>query len=237
MATKKSVRDMVKPKEIPETLNDHIFYSLTLTDEQKDFRDAIYAKDIDIILCKARAGTGKTLIAVATAMIMYEYGLIDEIIYMMPGGVYESRQGYLPGTLEEKNAYMCVPLRQALITLGYDPNRVIKSDISIKEGACITAQSDSYIRGCNIGDATHKTILIVDEAQNYSPQAMRTVLTRLGVGSKAIVIGDIRQCDLMTGAANGFTRCLNIFDNKEYARRCELKKCFRSRVADEAESI
>ena len=244
---KKTLKETPKSNDAPNTLKDTVFFGLNLNDEQIVFRDAIYDKSIDIVLCEAKAGSGKTLIAVATAVVMYEYGLIDEIVYMVPGGVYESKQGYLPGTLDEKNAYMKVPLRQALLMLGYDPDRVIRTDVSAKEGAFITVQSDSYLRGYNIGDANHRTVLIVDEAQNYSRAAMKTVLSRLGVGSKAVVIGDIKQCGLIRYAAdydnpisiadNGFWSALHLYFNKPWSKTCKLNKCYRSQVAELAEEL
>ena len=238
---KKAVKETPKSEQAPVNLSESVFYGLKLNDEQIEFRDAIYDKKYDIVMCEAKAGSGKTLVTVATAVVMYEYGLIDEVVYMVPGGVYESKQGYLPGTLDEKNAHMKVPLRQALLTLGYDPDRLIRTDVTAKEGAFITVQSDSYLRGYNLGDPSHKTLLIVDEAQNYNKAAMKTVLSRLGDGSKAVVIGDNRQCDLTEGYSfsdgNGFTRVLSLYSGKPWAKRCSLIKCYRSHVAELAEEI
>lgn len=110
MASKKTTKS-IERIEPPEKLNGHIFYGLTLNDEQAAFRDAIWDKDIDIVFANCRAGTGKTLVAVATAMMMYEYGRIDGIVYMSAAGVYEHKQGLLPGTLEQKARYfkfLCV---------------------------------------------------------------------------------------------------------------------------------
>ena len=79
-------------KDIPTDLSDHTFFGLPLDDEQIKFRDAIWSNDYDIVLCEAKSGTGKTTIAVATAMLMYEYGLIDSIVYMSAAGVHEYKQ-------------------------------------------------------------------------------------------------------------------------------------------------
>ena len=67
-ASKKSVS-----KEVPKDLSDHIFYGLKLDDEQREFRDAIWSNDYDIVFCNAKSGSGKTTISIATAMLMYEY--------------------------------------------------------------------------------------------------------------------------------------------------------------------
>lgn len=142
MATKKVPRvvDYTNP---PETLKDHPFFGLRLNDEQIIFRDAIWNKGKDIVLCNAKAGTGKTLIAVATAVLMHEYDLIDEVVYISAAGNYEMKQGLLPGTIEEKSFQYQIPLRQALIKLGYNPDQVILSESNMATAK--TAQLSSVL--------------------------------------------------------------------------------------------
>lgn len=205
------------------------------------FRDAIWDKNNDIVFCNAIPGSGKSLVAVSTSMLMYESGLINGIIYMSAAGVYEHKQGLLPGTIEDKSRIFQIPLRQALIRIGYDPERYISSDaytLAQKEGtACITAQTDSYIRGVNIGDDDNKVMLIIDEAQNFTRQALRTVLTRVGNGSKAIVIGQSRQCDLKYPQDSGFVPAIELFRAEPWCKICELTQSFRSRIAQKADEL
>ena len=226
---------------MPENLNGHIFYGLTLTEEQMAFRDAIWDRDTDIVFCDASPGTGKTLVAVSTAMLMRESGIINGIIYMSAAGVYEHKQGLLPGTIEDKSRIFQIPLRQSLIRIGYDPERIISSDaymLAQKEGtACITAQTDSYIRGVNIGDDDNKVMLIVDEAQNFTRQALRTVLTRVGNGSYAVVIGQARQCDLKYPQDSGFIPAIHLFEPEPWCKVCSLTQSFRSRIAQKADEL
>lgn len=225
----------------PENLEGHIFYGLTLNEEQTIFRDAIWSKDIDIVFASARSGSGKTLVAVATSMLMFEEGIIDGIIYMSAAGVYEHKQGLLPGTLEQKSLILQTPLRQALVDLGYDPDRVISSDSSMmaqKDGtACIMAQTDSYIRGINIGSKDHKVMLIVDEAQNFTRSALRTVLTRVGDGSFAVVIGQARQCDLKYPQDSGFIPAIELFRSEPWCKICTLTESYRSRISQKADEL
>lgn len=227
--------------DIPETLDGHIFYGLTLNDEQIAFRDAIWDRDIDIVFANCRAGTGKTLVAVATAMMMREAGIIDGIVYMSAAGVYEHKQGLLPGTLEQKSQIFQIPLRQALLRIGYDPDYIISSDaymLAQKDGtACITAQTDSYIRGVNIGDESSRVMLIVEEAQNFTRPALRTVLTRVGRGSFAVVIGQDKQCDLKYPQDSGFIPAIELFRNEPWCRICTLTQSYRSRISEKADEL
>ena len=218
-----------------------MFYGLTLNDEQTAFRDAIWDRDTDIVFCNSKPGSGKSLVTISTAMLMYEYGVISSIIYMSAAGVYEHKQGLLPGTIEEKSRIFQIPLRPSLIRIGYDPDKVISSDaymVAQKEGyACITAQTDSYIRGINIGDESNKVLLIVDEAQNFTRQALRTVLTRVGNGSYAVVIGQARQCDLKYPQDSGFVPAIELFRNEPWCKICSLTQSYRSRIAEKADEL
>lgn len=244
MATKKITKITSKPTEHhepPESLEGHIFYGLNLTDEQAAFRDAIWDRNTDIVFCNARAGSGKTVVAVATSMLMYESGIINGIIYMSAAGVYEYKQGLLPGTLEEKSRIFQIPLRQALVKIGFVPDKVISSDAYImaqKDGsACITAQTDSYIRGINIGDDDNHVMLIVDEAQNFTRAALRTVLTRVGCGSYAVVIGQDKQCDLRYPQDSGFAPAIALFKDEPWCKVCSLTQSFRSRISQKADEL
>ena len=242
MAARKTPKVIAETKhDIPQNLKGHMFFGLPLNDEQIAFRDAIWDRDTDIVFCNAKPGAGKSLVTVATAMLMYEYGIIGGIIYMSAAGVYEHKQGLLPGTIEEKSRIFQIPLRQSLLRIGYDPDKVISSDaymVAQKEGyACITAQTDSYIRGINIGDDDNKVLLIVDEAQNFTRQALRTVLTRVGNGSFAVVIGQAKQCDLKYPQDSGFVPAIELFRSEPWCRICTLSQSFRSRIAQKADEL
>ena len=110
--------EMRKKKDVPQNLDEYpTFYGMTLDPEQKIFRDAIWNPDIDVVFCNARAGTGKTTIAVGVANLLVQYGLYNGIAYIV-SPTQEEKQGYLPGTQEQKSAPYMEPLYQALETIG-----------------------------------------------------------------------------------------------------------------------
>lgn len=232
MATRKKQIDYSHP---PETLKDHPFYGLKLDEEQTAFRDAIWNPDIDAVFVDAKAGAGKTLISVATSVLMVRYDLYKGIHYVVSANA-ESRQGYLPGSLQEKTAPYLQGLWSALTTIGEWPEKVIKG-IELegdKEGsAFITAESESFLRGANIGDSGPK-ILIIDEAENFSIPNLRKTLTRVCEGSKAIIIGHRLQTDISN---SGFVRCQTHFMGKNNPRFafCNLTNCYRGLVARTAD--
>lgn len=225
----------------PQTLEKHIFYGLELDEEQTVFRDAIWSDNVDIVFCNANAGTGKTLISVATAMVMKEYGKIDEIVYMTAGGVHEYKQGLLPGDQAQKSRILMTPLYQALSSLGYEPERMVQTDqniIGMKEGtSCITTITDSYIRGMNIGGRNSRALLIVDEAENMSVNALKTALTRVNNGSKVVVIGHDKQCDLKYPQDSGFVRYVEWFRGQERCAVCSLNRNYRGWISSWADKL
>lgn len=233
----RTTKTTVKTASPPETLDKHIFFGMgkMLDEEQREFRDAIWNKNYDAVICEAKAGTGKTLIAVATSILLVEYGLYSGIVYQSAAGVYEHRQGLLPGTLQQKNYPLFGPLYQTVVRLGYDPMRIIATDdnmLAQKEGtAIITAQSDSYIRGLSFGEKDSPVIIILDEAQNYTLPAMRTSITRVNDGSKLIVIGEQRQCDLKYTQDSGFPAFISLFEKQPWCKKCKLTHNYRGKIS------
>lgn len=224
--------------EAPKDLINHPFYGLMLDDEQKAFRDAIWDDNKRIVFCNARAGAGKTTIAVGTAVMMCEYGLYDDIVYVMHS--VGDAQGFLPGTISEKSSVWFEGLYQALIASNQIPSVVIANEsmVNQKNGtAFVTAITDSYLRGSSIG-ASKKTIMIVDEAQNFDEFSLRKTLTRACTNTKVIVIGHTGQIDLKSKSESGFARCCRHFMSKEddCVAVCDLTHNYRgfvSNVADE----
>lgn len=236
MAQKKLQKvQTINRNDVPETLENHMFFGLKLDDDQKILRDAIWSKNYDVVICEAKSGSGKTTITLATAILLVEYGLYSGIIYQSAAGVYEYRQGLLPGTLQQKNYPLFGPLYQAVARLGYDPERIIESDdnmIAQKNGtAIITAQSDSYIRGTSFGEKDNPVIVVLDEAQNYTLPAMRTSVTRVNNGSKLIVLGQQKQCDLKYTQDSGFPRLISIFSKVDWCKVCTLTTNYRGRIS------
>jgi len=225
----------------PKTLEDHPFFGLKLDEEQRAFRDAIWSDDYDAVFSNSKAGTGKTTIAIATAMLLVEYGKYSGIYYMTQAGVHESKQGLLPGSLEEKSAPLFAPLYQAVTRLGYDPQRIIVNDFNMtaqKNGtAIINALTDSYIRGISIGEADAPVILVSDESQNLTLPAIRTVLSRVNDGSKIVVIGHTGQVDLKYPQDSGFARALERYRQESWCKVCNLTKNYRGKISSVADEL
>ena len=221
----------------PQNLKGHMFFGMHLDPEQEQLRDAIWNPDVDIVFCDAKAGSGKTTIAVATAILMIDYDLYDDMVYVMHS--VGDAQGFLPGTISEKSSVWFEPLFQALIAADKNPAQIVSNSSmsNQKEGtAVVTAITDSYLRGSNIG-AGKRTILIIDEAQNYDEFSLRKVLTRACDGTKVIVIGHQMQCDLHKTQKSGFAPCMKHFASKNDPRVavCELHTNHRSFVANVAD--
>ena len=213
----------------PETLDNHMFYGLTLDEDQKKFRDAIWDEKNIVTICNSKAGTGKSLIAVATANLLYQYGRYDGIVYIV-FPTMEQKQGFIPGDPNEKNAPYRQPLDDALITLGIEPQIAIKGDNLqlIKSGrAYIDFLSDTYLRGVNF----ENKVVIIDEFQNGYFDQCKKVLTRIHDSCKAVVIGSTVQTDILKHPERaGFLRYLSAFEKIKDDPRvsiCELTKNYR----------
>jgi len=167
---------------------------------QKTYIQAI--RENDIIFGIGPAGTGKTYLAMAmavSALIKKEAG---KIILARPAVEAGEKLGFLPGDLYEKvNPYLR-PLYDAL----YDMMEYEKAAKLIEKGVIEVAPL-AFMRGRTLTDA----FVILDEAQNSTPEQMKMLLTRLGFGSKAVVTGDITQIDLPEGKISGLIQAQQIF--------------------------
>ena len=152
---------------------------------QARYVDAV-AKN-DIVFAIGPAGTGKTYLAVATAVAALRQKLVTRIVLARPAVEAGESLGFLPGALEEKVDPYLRPLYDALQEL-LEPDRLRRfQDMKIVEVAPL-----AFMRGRTLNDA----FIILDEAQNTTPQQMKMFLTRLGSQSKVVVTGDITQIDL-----------------------------------------
>ena len=151
-------------------------------------------QDFDITFGIGPAGTGKTYLAVASAVDAINRDKIKRIVLVRPAVEAGERLGFLPGDLAQKvNPYLR-PLYDALYDLtGYD-NVHKMIDKSIIEIAPL-----AYMRGRTL----NQSFIILDEAQNTTPEQMKMFLTRIGFGSKAVITGDITQIDLAKGQKSG----------------------------------
>ena len=232
------------PEFAPATLTDHPFYGLTLDPEQIIFRDAIWNPKKTVVVCNAKAGTGKSTIALAAANLLVLYGRYDGIIYIM-SPTQEERMGYLPGTIEEKSAPYMQPLIDAMITLGI-PEYALQSDDNIKGAksgdAYIQFMTEIYLRGCNL----ENKVIIVDESANYHFDTLKKTLTRIHDNAKVILIGHTGQCDLFRHPErSGFKPYIEAFqkeidNNGPYADKiaiCQLTKNYRGWFSNFCDSV
>lgn len=232
MATKKRI----DYTDVPEKLDDHIFYGLKLNKKQLEFRDSIWDKSVDVVFCDAKAGSGKTTVAIATAIMMVKYGLYDEIIYVA-SPCAESKQGFIPGSIAEKSYPYFVPVYDALKACHENVNVVMCSNESGEEkygGVTINCMTHTFLRGTNFYG---KVICILDESQNFCEDDLRKTLTRVCKFAKAIVIGHSGQIDLPNKKLSGFERCIRHFKSKDDTRAAfhELTENFRGWVSQTAD--
>ena len=159
---------------------------------QKSYVDAIRAHDI--VFGIGPAGTGKTYLAVAMAVAALQAGEVRRIILTRPAVEAGEKLGFLPGDLAEKvNPYLR-PLYDAL----HDMIEPGKCQRFLEQGTIEVAPL-AFMRGRTLG----KAFIILDEAQNTTPQQMKMFLTRLGVESKVVITGDVTQVDLPHGRSSG----------------------------------
>ena len=222
--------------EAPQTLKNHQFYGFKLDEQQKAFRDAIWNENNLIVFANARAGTGKTLIAVATANLLVQYGKYKGIVYIV-SPVQESKSGFLPGDADEKTRVYTEPLYDALGKIGVNPYTAVNQEsiMNQKNGTgYIDCLSHLWLRGCNLEDK----VIIIDESQNMYTDELKKVLTRIADTSKTIVIGHTGQCDLYHNKENsGFAPYIEHFKDQPYAQVCELTKNYRGVVSNHADAL
>ncbi|SDW50487.1 phosphate starvation-inducible protein PhoH [Arthrobacter sp. cf158] len=159
---------------------------------QKNYVDAIDANTV--IFGIGPAGTGKTYLAMAKAVQALQMKEVSRIILTRPAVEAGERLGFLPGTLSDKIDPYLRPLYDALHDM-MDPESIPR----LMAAGTIEVAPLAYMRGRTLNDA----FIILDEAQNTTPEQMKMFLTRLGFGSKMVVTGDVTQIDLPSGSTSG----------------------------------
>ncbi len=167
------------------------------TPHQVQYLKAILAHDISFGV--GPAGTGKTYLAVACAVDALERDAIKRIILTRPAVEAGERLGFLPGDLSQKVDPYLRPLYDALYDLlGFERTQ------KMLEKQIIEIAPLAYMRGRTLNHA----FVILDEAQNTTPEQMKMFLTRIGFGSKAVITGDVTQIDLHRGQKSGLVDAL-----------------------------
>jgi len=193
--TARSTRKKLKPK----------------TRNQSDY--IISMSENDVTFCSGPAGSGKTAVAVGLACEYILNNKVEKIVITRP--VVESGRGigFLPGSLIEKvHPYMVPIIEEMKLYLGTEAFNTMRSTNEIE--ICPL----EYMRGRNF----HNTFMILDEAQNATFEQIKMFLTRIGIGSKAIINGDLDQTDLKGDSFGGLNSCMGSLDNLEGVGICKL---------------
>ena len=178
---------------------------------QKRYVDAI--DSYTIVFGIGPAGTGKTYLAMAKAVQGLQAKQVNRIILTRPAVEAGERLGFLPGTLYEKIDPYLRPLYDALHDM-LDPDSIPK----LMAAGTIEVAPLAYMRGRTLNDA----FIILDEAQNTTPEQMKMFLTRLGFGSKVVVTGDVTQVDLPGGQISGLRVVQQILHDVEDVHFAQL---------------
>ncbi len=206
--------------------------------EQYFALDALLDEQIQLVTLMGKAGTGKTLLAMAAGLALtlrkrrYRGMLICRPIFPVGRDL-----GYLPGDIEQKLDPWTKPVVDAaelLIDTG-GPIRGHADCASLLKSGVIEIQPLTYIRGRSISNR----FVLIDEAQNLTPLEVKTVITRMGLGAKVVLTGDAYQIDnpYVDGNSNGFTYLVNRFRAESLAAHVELRKGERSTLAELAANL
>ena len=202
--------------------------------EQTFALELLMDPDVQVVSLIGQAGSGKTLLAVAAGLeqVIGDNGEYKKLIVSRPIQPLGNDIGFLPGTLEEKMDPWLMPIKDNLeFLLGNDRDTV---KMYFEKGV-IEIEAITYIRGRSITNA----FIIIDEAQNLTRHELKTILTRVGEGTKIILTGDIEQIDniYIDETSNGLTYAVEKFKEYEISGHITLQKGERSKVATLAAKI
>ena len=205
--------------------------------EQHFALDALLDPEIQLVTLMGKAGTGKTILAIAAGLHQVEeLGLYAKLLVSRPVFPMGRDIGYLPGEVEEKLNPWMQPIYDNLELL-LDRRRPRKKMSVAKMVAAGTSGVEpiTYIRGRSIPGQ----FLIVDEAQNLTPLEVKTIVTRVGEGTKIVFTGDPYQIDnpYVDGSSNGFNYLVQRFRPESLAAHVELVKGERSELAEKASDL
>ena len=211
-------------------------HSLNL--EQTFCLDALLDPNIPLFTMAGRAGTGKTLLAIAAALQqIFGDGKYRKLLVFRPTMPVSRDLGYLPGDLNDKMRPWMQPVYDALEFIRAldkkQPSRVLPNDVLTCQE--ISVEPLTYIRGRSIPGQ----FIIIDEAQNLTPLEVKTAITRVGAGSKIVLTGDPAQIDnpYVDSQSNGLTRLVARFLDSPLAAHITLRKGERSKLAETASAL
>ncbi len=207
--------------------------------EQLFTMDALLNDGIQLVTLVGKAGTGKTLLAVAASLNKtIDENLFSRILVSRPTLPMGKDIGFLPGTVEEKLTPWMYPIIDnvdLLLRSEAKARRHIRGFKELMDTGILIIEPLTYIRGRSI----HNQYLIVDEAQNLTPHEIKTIITRVGDGTKIVLTGDPYQIDnpYIDSSSNGLTYVVEKFKNQEIAAHVTLTKGERSVLSELAANI
>jgi PhoH-like ATPase len=225
-------------------IKDQLFGIHALNVEQKFAIELLATPEIELVSFVGKAGTGKTLLALAAGM----QGVLDEGLYrkmyicrpIVPVGGKDL--GAMPGDFEEKMAPWATGIvdnLDFLIDTGDDDGRTCGQKLKTLSDVIPPGRIDiiplSYLRGRSLRNA----FILIDEAQNITPKEMKTIISRAGEGSKVVLTGDIQQIDhlYLDQMSNGLTHLVERFKGQEIYGHVTMTRTERSRLADLASEL
>ena len=205
--------------------------------EQHFAFDALLDDQVKLVTLMGKAGTGKTLLAMASGL---KRTVLDRefrrLVVARPTISMGKELGFLPGSLEEKLAPWMQPIHDALEMLGdLNMGHEHRRSGDLMRSGSIVVEALSYIRGRSIANQ----FMIIDEAQNLTPLEAKTIITRVGSGTKIIFTGDPYQIDnpYVDSSSNGFNYVVSRFRTEPISAHIELQKGERSELAELAANI
>ncbi|MCP5523948.1 MAG: PhoH family protein [Verrucomicrobiales bacterium] len=205
--------------------------------EQHFALDALLNDDFRLVTLMGKAGTGKTLLALAAGL---QRTVNDRqyrrLIVARPTVSVGRELGFLPGTLEEKLSPWMQPIHDSIELLGdLNMGQEGRRSADLLRSGLIVVEALGYIRGRSIANQ----FIIIDEAQNLTPIEVKTIVTRVGQGSKVVFTGDPYQIDnpYVDSCSNGFNHLVSRFRDQPIAAHLELRKGERSELAELAANL
>jgi PhoH-like ATPase len=201
--------------------------------EQQFALDLLLDPEVRIVALDGMAGTGKTLLALAAGLEqVIETSLYDKVsVYRPIVPVGKAELGFLPGTLDEKLNPWMTAVHDALVALterrSHADARAVLEELTEREK--LSLEAVTYLRGRSL----HGTYVLVDEAQNLEPTTLKTILTRVGEGTKVVFTGDTSQIDApyLSEHNNAVSVLIDAFDGERCFGHVRLSHCERSEVA------
>ena len=202
--------------------------------EQTFAYDLLFDDDVPLVSLIGRAGSGKTLMAIAAGLeqtVGFAERKYKKIVVSRPVQPMGKDIGFLPGTMEEKMLPWLMPIHDNLEFILGNKNQIK----SYFEKGQIEVEAITYIRGRSISNA----FIIIDEAQNLTAHEVKTIITRVGENTKIILTGDIEQIDNIytNETSNGLTYAIEKFKHAELAGHITFKKGERSKIATLASKV